>query len=84
MSGKLQPAVSLYLRSPDVGVLKVYTCELMCKNLSLLSVQQQGWRLEVTVSANPMVMREGISSSPHSSPLDLPLSLSVEMESTAY
>lgn len=40
--------------------------------------------LEVIVSGNPTVMCEGISSSPHSSPLDLPLSLSGEMESTAY
>ncbi len=40
--------------------------------------------LEVIVSGNPTAMCEGISSSPHSSPLDLPLSLSGEMESTAY
>lgn len=32
--------------------------------------------LEVIPSGDPTVMREGISSSPHSSPLDLPLSLS--------
>lgn len=79
MIGKYHPAVILYLHSPGVGVrasaVAVCMCEkndvcvyqLMCKMLLFVSAAV----LEVMASGNPAVMREGISSSPHSSPLVL-------------
>lgn len=51
----------------------------MCKMFLLFGAAG----LEVRVTTNP-TMGKGISSSPHSSHLVLPLSLSGEMESAAY
>lgn len=66
----------IYYLLVKVDIVLLY----MCKMFLLFSAAG----LEVRVSTNPMSMREGISSSPHSSHLVLPLSLSGEMESAAY
>lgn len=96
MIGKYHAAVILYLHSPGVLIVlqvcvcvRVFMAACLCVHVSMCKTSsffcssvQQG--LEAIASGNPTVMREGISSSPHSSPLVRSLSLSGEMESAAY